>query len=656
MFTAWAAAEGGFFVTASAPGGLFLLGLLAGVAIAYRHRLGAIPLPVRIAIILLGAFTVWSFVSIGWASDRAIAWEGANRILIYFTVFSIFAMMPWRASSAAIVLGIWAVGVVLIGTIAVVEASLASEPIVSFVGSRFAEPTGYQNANAALFSLAFWPTLLLASRREVPWALRGLLLGVAGVALELALLPQSRGWAIAFPIVALFALAAAPGRARLLATSIPVAAAFVLSSSAILDVYEVASVGGDIEGALETALKTMGATFLVLLAVGSIAAFLDRRVALSTRAASAVRRTVGAIAATAGTAAVVIAIGIVGNPIDWTSERWQDFSSGEPEAELGISRLGNELGTNRYDYWRVAVDAWERRPVTGIGADNFAFEYSRERTTSDEPQNPHSLPIRILSQLGLVGFMLFAAVLALAVARSVRARATLEPMARAVAAIALICATYWILHGSGDWFWSFPAISAPVLAWLGLTSRLGAGAESSIAKASKRRQMSVALPLAVLAGFGVVSLGLPLASAIDTNAAARSWASNPDAAFERLDRAADVNFLSDRPLLVKAAIAARLQDRKLMRSALTEALERTPRSWYPRFELGALDAVEGRRRAALRSLQLAHQLNPREPLIDVVTSGARRGRPVSLKEIRTTLLARVCQRVGQRLTKTGCGG
>ena len=44
---------------------------------------------------------------------------------------------------------------------------------------RLVYPTGYANANAALWLIAAWPALLLARSRRVAWALRGAFAGVS---------------------------------------------------------------------------------------------------------------------------------------------------------------------------------------------------------------------------------------------------------------------------------------------------------------------------------------------------------------------------------------------------------------------------------------------------------------------------------------------
>ena len=175
-FIILAASGGGYRVTGWAPAGLFMLGLLLAAAYTYRRRLGALEPANRIAMLFLAAFVLWSFASIAWAEVQGTAWDGANLALVYLIVYALFSVVSWRADSAAIVLGLYAVGLAVVGAVVLLDAAGSPDAALSLIKGRLAEPTGYPNAVAALFIGGFWPAIHLASRREVPWPLRGLLL------------------------------------------------------------------------------------------------------------------------------------------------------------------------------------------------------------------------------------------------------------------------------------------------------------------------------------------------------------------------------------------------------------------------------------------------------------------------------------------------
>lgn len=94
--------EGGFEPTSWYPAALFLLGLLA-VTVAAQARSGRLRLDTsqRVAVILFAAFVAWSFLSITWSDVKGDAWDGANRTLLYFLVFALFASLRWSGPSGA---------------------------------------------------------------------------------------------------------------------------------------------------------------------------------------------------------------------------------------------------------------------------------------------------------------------------------------------------------------------------------------------------------------------------------------------------------------------------------------------------------------------------------------------------------------------------
>jgi O-antigen ligase len=69
----------------------------------------------------------------------------------------------------------------------------------------------------------------------------------------------------------------------------------------------------------------------------------------------------------------------------------------------------------------------------------------------------------MLTELGLPGLILFAGFVVTATAGIVRSRAA----SPALAAAALAAGAYWLVHSSYDWFWNYPALTAPAIFLLG---------------------------------------------------------------------------------------------------------------------------------------------------------------------------------------------
>jgi O-Antigen ligase len=641
VFLAWGALDGGYAATAWYAGGLFLVGLLVASTFASLDRL-SLPSGAVLALGFLATFTAWSFLSITWADVRGDAWDGANRTLLYLVVYALFVSRRWRTASAATLVGVLAVGIVSLGLWVLVRASLNGDPASVFLRGRFIEPLGYENADAAFFLLAFWPALFLAARREVPALARALFLGVAGVSVELAVLPQSRGSLFAFPLVLALYFIFVPGRVRSLLALIPVAAVFALALGPLLDVYDSFR-----DEMIDTARNVILVSFAVLLGIGLLLALAERRVALPEDTAEKLNRIAGVVALAAAGSTAVIVLVLVGNPVSRVASAWDEFRSGPQISETDSSRFLT-LGSNRYDIWRVAWREFKASPVRGVGADNFAVDQIRERRTSEEPLYPHSVELRLLAQTGVVGTLLFAGFLVGALAAVWRARLHQDPFTRALGATLVVTFAYWFVHGSVDWFWEFPALGASAFACLAIAARLH-GLQEVDPRLKSFGRPAVLSALTALTLFVLVSFTPPWLAARYVEKAAEGWRANPTASYSALRRARELNFLSDQPDVYTGAIAARLHDWGRAREAFQRGLERNPMNWYARLELGVLEAMAGQRSAALDELRVADELNPREPLIDLAIKRVSAGQSITTDQIDDVFRRRVENRFSLEL-------
>jgi hypothetical protein len=287
------------------------------------------------------------------------------------------------------------------------------------------------------------------------------------------------------------------------------------------------------------------------------------------------------------------------------------------------------------DFWRVAALEFSHHPLHGVGADTFALDYVRDRRGLEEPLYPHSVVWRTLAQTGLVGAVLMAMFAGgmILVSRRLRPASGLRAAAGGAGVVA---AAAWLAQASIDWMWELPAVTAPVMAWLGL-------AAAPTAPALRRRGdgWRMVAAGAVLAA-GAVSYLMPLLAARLVEHAARTGDGDPRAALRDLDRARGLNALSPVPDLVAGQIAQRAGDRASARRAFERALAREPRDWYARVQLAVLDLDAGRRQAGLRRLRTADALSPREPSIDAMLRVAGAGATVPA-DLRRRLAAMAVQ-------------
>ena len=654
VFVLWWTDEAGFDPLSWYPGGIFLLGLLAAAAVGFRRIRPYFGL-LAAATLLFAAFAAWCLLSIAWAGVPGDAWEGANRVLVYVVVFALFALPPWRATSGAVLLGAIAVGICAVGVGSLAQAAGAGAPELFFIDGRFVEPAGDHNASAALFLIGFWPAAALASRPELPAIARGLLLAVAGALLQLAVLPQSRGAVLAFAITLLVYLVAAPSRLRTALWLLPPALCVVLAAPTLLDVYDSVR-AGDPQPAVDDALRTILVSLPVLFVVGVAVALGDRRVRLSERVVRIANRTAAAVAALGAVAAIVVALVAIGNPATWVEERWDDFTGGYEEVDFEANRFSGSLGSNRYDFWRVSFAEFADSPILGTGTENFAAEYLQDRRSEEEPKHPHSLPVRILSQTGLVGALLFAGFLVLAGAAAIgRRRRTSSGLSAMVGAAAITSLAYLLIHSGGDWLWTFPGLVAPTLAMFAVAARVRSDAAE---KLPASEEGAARWPLLVAGGVvavaAVASLAFPFASALESERALEEWRDDLPGALERFDRARELNPLTDRPDLLAASVALGSLEGGVALDRYEAVLERNESNWYAAAQAAILHSIEGDRDAANEDAQLALQLNPKDPAVRELVRRVGDGEEISPDFMVKTVEERVCRRVGRTRVTPSC--
>jgi tetratricopeptide (TPR) repeat protein len=619
---------------------LFALGLLlVGLLALPRARTAA--KPVRIACWALAGYTAWSYLSIAWADQKADAWDGANRTALYAVLFGLLALWPLRARAAAGLVGAFALAVAAIGLVELLGATGAANPSSYFLDGRFATPVGYANADAALWSSAFWPCVVLGSRRGAGPALRGLFVAAAVLLGGLALMGQSRGWLFALPVVALIFLALTPRRVRTSLTLLLAGGGVALTIPAVLDVYDES--GAALGRSVDSAVRAILIAAVVAGALAALAAVPDRRRRVSSVGGRRIGTALLAAAVLAACVGTAVYVADRGSPFTDVAHAWNQFKNkGTPHG--GGTRLGR-LGSDRYDFWRVAWDRFRAQPLAGIGADNYQQAYLRYGKSHERPLYPHSVELRTLSQTGIVGALLLATALAAALAAAWRAMRRRAGWAPAAAAAGVGAFVYWFVHGSVDWFWEFPALGGAAFALLGLAAGLAPRRPGS-PRTFRRPLAARPVLLAATAVGGLVlalSLAAPWAAERQVQQAARIWPARPARAFDKLRSASGLDPLSPRPKAIAGSIALRLGDLATARRYFRAALERDSRDAYSYLELGAIATHTGPPGAAVRLLTRAAELTPRDDVTAAALRRARRGRRIDIARMNETIRRRTIE-------------
>jgi O-antigen ligase len=610
-----------------------------------------VPMAVRIALGCLAAYTALSFLSILWASVPGDAWEGADRTLLYLFVFALFALWRGHGGSAALLLGAWTLAMIGLAAFVMFHIDAASSLGSLFSEGRLTYPSGYVNASAAQWLMAFWPALLLARSERLPWALRGVLAGGAVLLAEVALLSQSRGsiYATALMLVLVFVLL--PGRVRTFVVLVPLAAGIGAAAPAILRVGDHLRNGEVTTTNVHSAIATAIAAAIAVGLIVALGAAIETRRIFSETSHERIRSAVGAIAIVTLVAAVAGGLVAAGDPVARIRHGWDTFKSPRGyAANASGNRLTSGLGSQRYDFYRVALDEFAAHPLAGIGADNFQQQYLVHGRSEETPHYPHSVELRTLAQTGVTGALLALIGLGAALVAAARGLRGGDPLGRAVVAAALGGFAYWSVHGSIDWLWEFAGLGAPAFALLGiacaLAPRAATGSPLTPEGVSGRRAALRRLGIGVgaLAAVAVaLSLGAPWLSQLQVQSAARVWTRAPQTAYARLNDAARLNPLSDEAYLVAGSIALRLGDLARADHEFTLALGRTSGDAYATLERGAIASTEGKPHQALELLERAARLNPRDPLTQEALRLVGEGKRVSVEELNRSILLKAQQ-------------
>ncbi|HWY89686.1 MAG TPA: O-antigen ligase family protein, partial [Solirubrobacteraceae bacterium] len=396
--------------------------------------------------------------------------------------------------------------------------------------------------------------------------------------------------------------------------------------------------------------------------LASLGVALDRRLSQD----RSTQRRLGRLGAGLAILAVLAALAVAllathGHPVARVERAWSSFANVNNTAN-GSSRF-TTLGSQRVDFWRVALHEFTRHPFTGIGQDNFAASYLRYRKTGQEPRWTHSIELRLLTHTGLVGICLFGLFL-IAVLLASRTGREHAPE-RIAAAIALIPLVVWLVHGSIDWLWEFPALSVPALAFAGAAAALEQSASPApshssspsayaatggkIASKQARRPGRLAIRwicAALLWACMLVAIGVPFVAARKVQRAIDLWPARANLAYAELRSASKLMPFDYQPYLVGGAIALNLQEPAAARLWFVQARRHDGEAWLAPFALGLIDGEQGRFAQARRELAAAQTLNPGEPILAQALARLGGGHPLTFVEVQRLLSTRAEQRFG----------
>jgi O-Antigen ligase len=549
----------------------------------------------------LTGLILWAGVSVAWSIAGDLSWSALNKGLAsgaFFAVGVTFAARAERATRAlagvvAAVLGL-----------ALAWALLGKAVPALFAGGtrtpRLRDPVGYANALALLADaavvLGLWITVALGRRRDLR-AAGALLVYLAVVA---TLLTSSRAGAVGAVVV--FALWARFGghalESGLVASVAGVPAAAVagwaFTRPALVDA-----------GQTHAARVHDGAVFAVLALVGAalavgLALEVPDRLLLPGREVMVARGLVVA-AVTAVVVAAVALAAVAGNPFVKAAH---GFSRGE--CTNAPNRLTTLCTNNRLQWWREAWHVFTARPEGGTGAGTFQIARKRYRRNAEMVVEPHSVPLQVLAETGVVGgvlLVLLAGGAGIGVTRTITRLGGGERTAGV--ALAALPAAYAV-HALVDYDVNFLAVTGPTLL---VTGALLAAARPTVLVRGGPVVVAGAVALALAA---IVSFGSPWLAERKVNDAYRAIDGlRLKQAVDDAKAARELDPLSLDPIYARALADLRAGDLTSAYARYLEAARLQPENPLVWFNLGTFELDQRQDAcAAYQALNRAYTLDP----------------------------------------------
>jgi hypothetical protein len=490
-----------FFARGTALSSLVWIGafaLLVVAVVAAATLVGALPAPrldVAGAGFLAGLFAlaIWIGATTLWSVSPEDSWQYTNRTLVYaaFALLGAFSAALLQRPAETLVRGSALLLSLLLGW-ALLAKCVPS--LYSDYGrlARLRAPVDYWNELALLAAVAVPVALWLAARR--PAAGTVLLYG-AGLT---ALLTYSRfGIALACLAAVAWTVLADDRVAGLAAVGIGGAAAVAVFGAAL-------ALPGITKDGQPHAVRAHDGRLFALALVGGAAAvagsssLVRRRLHVS----DATRRRIERTAAIAGVAAAVVLVVVAAV---FAGRIWHAFAN-PLSSQIGSNRgrLGSLNSSNRWSWWQEAWHAFVRHPGGGTGAGTFQFtDLMLRRTSLVTTTEPHNVPLQLLSETGIVGFLLFVGACVAALFGVARARVRASGAERAAVTALAIGAMAFLAHLVVDTDWDYVATCGPLLFVVGALVVRG----SSTVSATRRPLLAAA---AVLFSLGAIySLAAP---------------------------------------------------------------------------------------------------------------------------------------------------
>jgi hypothetical protein len=599
-------ANGGFDPTTRSYAGIaawWLLGVGAAVGFATAragvHRLALV------AIGLLAAFAVWILISTSWAPDAERAFAQFDQVSLYVAVL-VIAVVLARLVPASVLGGGVALGLAGIAGVALVSRCFpstfglqAGSTILAPLKNRLSFPLGYWNGLGIEVALAY-PLLLalMTSRRSrLASALAALPLPVIAADMYLT---SSRGAFVAAGVAVLSFVLLTPRRWPALGALLVAGGAGVVAIAVL--VPRKALVNGDVDTATGVHQGHVAALWIGIACVGAALVWLGllevgKRLPTPSKALGR--------AVAAAVVVLVIAAIVVAHPIaKFNAFKSPPGASTSSHGTVTTTHLLNSSGSGRWQFWGAASSEFQAHPLNGGGAGSYEAWWLQHGSLALPNQYAHSLYLESLAELGIVGLLLIAGAVLVAVGGAVRSALSLQSAEIAAAAAVGIA---FFVAAAYDWIWQLSGIALVGVGMLGVA--LGA---LPAARATAWAHAGAVRPaLALVAVAAIIPQVVVLAAGIHLrNSQASVRAGDPARARSEALAAKAIEPWAASPYLQLGLVSEAEGNYASAAHWLDEAIRRSRRDWTLWISAARIDIKAGQLGSAARDLAEARLLNP----------------------------------------------
>jgi hypothetical protein len=571
----------------------------------------------------LSALALWTLASTLWAASAEDAFTEFNRDALYVTAFAVVVVVSSRTSLDRWVDGLL-VAVVAVALVALISrlvpGSFPDRDLPGFLPSdvtRLSFPLGYWNGLGVFAALGL-PLILRTALvvREV--VVRGLVLAPVPALAAAVYLTSSRGGVLAAVVGALVFVV-------LSRRHVGACAALVVAGGGSAVAVAVLAARGDlVDGPLGTeVVRSEGRTAALLIFATCVATGIVYAVGCTL-----VEQRISVPERIGPTVAIVLAVAI-GATIAFSHpvRRFEDFKRSPAQlhsigsGDFVRAHLTSGSGSGRWQFWVAAVDEWKSHPAIGGGAGSFAHWWAEHASFTYFLRDAHSLYLEVLGELGVIGFVLIVAFVAMGIGVGIVRVRRLSGNARTTAAaLTAVWVAYAVAAGI-DWMWELTAVTILGLVALGLVCGSATTPQPVLRsvqpgeRMAPRRTVGLGIGIVATAWLLLVAQVIPVLSGrgltLSQEAAARG--DLHDAQRYALS-ARDIEPWADTPYLQLALVSEAAGDLRQARTWIRRAIDRDASDWQLWLTAARIETKLGDSAAGARDLQRAAALNPRSPL------------------------------------------